>query len=108
MLEKNASPPVGDTLGTGNWSVPPKAILFGGAFGRPKLDEVRKWVADARGEARRRIPWIRVDSTLSKKDPRVDPEGYAVEVASRFKAQLARLNEEGKLERDGDDSMYDV
>jgi hypothetical protein len=50
----------------------------------------------------RRIPWLRVDSTLPH--PPLGPE-YAKAVVERVKAMLAKLEEEGKFDVE-DDSVY--
>jgi hypothetical protein len=102
LLRGQVPNPSSSALGTGNWTTPPVAALFGGAFGDADIELLRKRVADAGvdvGGAMRRIPWVRVDSR--KPAPPIGPE-YARAVALRMKEGLDKLHAEGKLSEEGD------
>lgn len=100
LLKGEVPSPSSSSLGSGNWSAFPKAIVFGGAYQDADVEELRKLVAATPGT--RRIPWLRVDSTLPHPPP--GPE-YAKAVVVRLKAMLAKLEEEGKFDVE-DDSVY--
>ncbi len=84
-------------LGSGNWSVFPKAILFGGGYTDNDIAAVRKAVAEVDGA--RKIPWLRVDVT--KPAPPVGP-GYGAAVVARAKEELKRLEAEGVFDSNDD------
>ncbi|KAJ7239800.1 hypothetical protein B0H12DRAFT_1025071 [Mycena haematopus] len=100
LLKGEVPNPSSSSLGSGDWSVFPKAIVFGGAYDDTQFEEVRKAVAKTSGT--KRIPWLCVDNNLPH--PPVGPD-YAVVVARRMKAMLNKLEGEGKFDVD-DDSIY--
>lgn len=108
LLFTNRVPePKSSSLGTGNWSVAPRAVVFGGAFSAADIEELRGLISGT--ENARRIPWLHADITLGTVSPPpfgVYKKEYADSVLQRMKAVLARLQEEGKLDGDGDDGLY--
>lgn len=85
-------------LGSGNWTTPPKAVVFGGAFTDDMIAHLQKLVAETKGA--RNIPWIRVNAQAVGPVPG-SPE-YAVAVTQRVKEALQRLDAEGKLDLEGE------
>ncbi|KAF8215623.1 hypothetical protein K438DRAFT_1560668 [Mycena galopus ATCC 62051] len=100
LLQGEVPSPSSSNLGSGNWSVFPKAIVFGGAYEDGQIEDLRKLVAETVGT--RRIPWLRVDNNLSH--PPIGPE-YAALIVERAKAMLSKLEGEGKFDVE-DDSIY--
>jgi hypothetical protein len=88
------------TLGSGDWTVPPRAFLLGGAYTDEDIQRLKELLEGTLGV--RSIPWLRVDS--SKPSPPIGPE-YAVAVVARFKEVLKKLEAEGKLNED-DGGVY--
>lgn len=85
-------------LGSGNWSTPPKAVVFGGAFTDDMIARLRALVSATRGA--RNIPWIRVNAQAVGPAPG-SPE-YAGAVTQRIKETLQRLDAQGKLDVAGE------
>ncbi|KAF8215627.1 hypothetical protein K438DRAFT_1798993 [Mycena galopus ATCC 62051] len=100
LLKGEVPNPSSSNLGSGNWSVFPKAVVFGGAYEDGQIEDLRKLVAETVGT--RRIPWLRVDSNLPH--PPIGPE-YAANIIERAKAMLGKLEGEGKLDVE-DDSIH--
>ncbi|KAJ6457361.1 hypothetical protein C8R45DRAFT_1033485 [Mycena sanguinolenta] len=100
LLKGEVPDPRSSSLGSGDWSTFPKAIVFGGAYEDAMIDAVRKAVAETSGT--KRIPWLRVDS--NRPHPPIGPE-YAAAIVARTKAMLAKLESEGKFDAE-DDSIY--
>lgn len=98
--------PPSSQIGTSNWSTPPKAIVFGGAFGESDIAELRALVANVDGT--RRIPWVYVDGPKPRPPVAGNEVGFAAFMAQRFKEGLNKLKEQGKFDRDGDDGVYTV
>lgn len=100
VLSGQSPPPHPDTstLGTGNHSRTPQAVLLGGAFDDAAIAALRNAVQDA-PEARR-VPWIGQDFTIDA-PPVTSPE-YIKAVVQRSKDKLSQLEREGKL-----DGSYD-
>ncbi|KAJ7871197.1 hypothetical protein B0H14DRAFT_2345337 [Mycena olivaceomarginata] len=101
LLKGEVPSPSSSSLGSGNWSAFPKAIVFGGAYEDSQIEEVRRAVAETAGT--KRIPWLRVDRNLPH-PPTGSPE-YAASVVERMKALLGKLQAEGKLDVE-DDSIH--
>lgn len=83
------------TLGTGNVSVRPKAIVLGGAFVETFEDvkrEVEKQMVEIGGS---KIAWCMHDA--SKPHPPIGPE-YGKAVLERCRELLGRLRDGGKLD----------
>lgn len=97
------------TVGSGNWSDPPRALLLGGAYQDDDIERLQKLVQASDGAAK--IPWLRVD--VSKRAPPAqDPDEnqareYGMDVARRMKETLNKLDVEGKLGQ-GNDGVYKV
>jgi hypothetical protein len=87
-------------LGSGDWTTPPRAVMFGGGYTDEEIEELRNLVGT--GETAVRIPWLRVDFSIPA--PPLGPE-YGKAVTQRGKALLDRLVQEGKLEQ-GNDEVY--
>ncbi|PSR85721.1 hypothetical protein BD289DRAFT_453124 [Coniella lustricola] len=85
-------------LGSGNWSTPPKAVVFGGAFTDDLIEKLQKLVAETKGS--RNIPWLRVNAKIVGPAPGT-PE-YAISVSLKVKEALQRFEAEGKLDVDGE------
>ncbi|KAF7347163.1 hypothetical protein MVEN_01470800 [Mycena venus] len=100
LLKGEVPSPSSSSLGSGNWSVFPKAILFGGAYKDEMIEDVRGAVAKT--AETKRIPWLRVDSNLPH--PPLGPE-YGAAIVERAKAILGKLEAEGKLDVE-DDSIH--
>ncbi|KAF7340990.1 hypothetical protein MSAN_02084400 [Mycena sanguinolenta] len=101
LLKGEVPSPSSSSLGSGNWSTFPKAVVFGGAYDDAQIEAVRKAVAEAPGT--KRIPWLRVDMRVPH--PPVDTPEYAVAVVGRMKALLGKLEGEGKFDAE-DDTVY--
>ncbi|KAF7340959.1 hypothetical protein MSAN_02081200 [Mycena sanguinolenta] len=100
LLKGEVPNPSSSSLGSGNWSTFPKAIVFGGAFEDAQIEALRKAVTETPGT--KRIPWLRVD--WSRPHPPIGPE-YAAAIVERTKAMLSKLESEGKFDVE-DDSIY--
>jgi hypothetical protein len=101
LLQNKVPEPASSSLGTGNWSAPPRALLIGGAYTDDDVASLRKLIDETEGNVRR-IPWLRVDS--SKPAPPLGPE-YGKAVVERAREALKRLEGEGKLTED-DGEVY--
>lgn len=101
LLSGRAPPSPSSTVGTGNWSTPPQALLLGGAYGDEDIDAMMKSVDQMDGAAK--IPWLRLDrtkSTLPPPPPQLNDEQaklYGMDIATRMKKTLDQLKSEGKL-----------
>lgn len=87
--------------------MPPRAIVFGGAFTLADILELRELASGI--ENRRRIPWLRADVALGNlpaPKPGVIDKAYSESILQRLKAMLGRLQGEGKLDGDGDEALY--
>lgn len=107
LLTNQVPDPKSSSIGTGNWAVPPRAIMFGGAFTLADILELRELASGI--ENRRRIPWLRADvalGTLPAPAPGVVDKAYSASIIQRLKAVLGRLKAEGKLDGDGDEELY--
>ncbi|TLD18464.1 hypothetical protein PspLS_10340 [Pyricularia sp. CBS 133598] len=92
----------------GKWepeSNPPAALLLGGAYTEDMVQKLRaslgygpddEAAATGSSPARRKIPWIKIDSAKSSFEPR-DPE-YPADVVRRLKEAVLKLQAEGKLD----------
>ncbi|KAM7196949.1 hypothetical protein V8F33_005831 [Rhypophila sp. PSN 637] len=85
---------------------PAQALILGGAYTDEIIAELRALVEEKQaaaaqeGRTIRQIPWIRIDSAKSKFPPS-EPDVYVPDVIARCKAELFKLDGEGKL--DGSD-----
>lgn len=107
LLTSQVPDPKSSSIGTGNWAVPPRAIVFGGAFTLADILALRELASGI--ENRRRIPWLRADVALGKLPapaPGVVDKAYSDSILQRMKATLGRLQGEGKLDGDGDEELY--
>lgn len=101
LLKGQAPPNPSTTLGSGNWSSPPQALLIGGAYQDKDIDEIVKLVEGIDGALD--IPWLRVDVTRTQgPGPSANPTpeqaaAYGKIVVQRMKDCLGKLKEEGKL-----------
>ena len=82
------------SIGSGDWSRAPQAVLFGNGYNADDLIRLRQLVAASPDG--RQIPWIHLDKTRATVATPGSDE-YAGEVASRAKEALQRLGDEGKL-----------
>ncbi|KAJ6512721.1 hypothetical protein C8R45DRAFT_796705, partial [Mycena sanguinolenta] len=94
LLLKGEVPSPSSSLGSGNWSTFPKAILFGGAYTDEQIEALRTSVANTPGT--KRIPWFRVDTSIPH--PPFRTEEYAAAIVARAKAMLSKLENDGKLD----------
>lgn len=99
LLKGGAPPNPSSTLGSGNWSSPPQALLIGGAYQDKDVEEVVKLAKSTDGAME--IPWLRIDSGKMQA-PTGQPtpeeaEKYGKAIVQRFKEGLTKLKEEGKL-----------
>ncbi|KAH8880576.1 hypothetical protein GQ53DRAFT_703759 [Thozetella sp. PMI_491] len=88
-------------LGSGNWSTPPKAVVFGGAWDDKSIADLRKAAAETPGT--RRIPWLRVDA--NKPHPPHNGPEYGKHIMERLRGLLKELESDGKL-NEGDDTVH--
>lgn len=99
LLKGSAPPNPSSTLGSGNWSSPPQALLIGGAYKDKDVEEVVKLAE--RTEGAMDIPWLRIDSgKMQPPSGEPTPEqamAYGKAIVQRFKEGLHKLKEEGKL-----------
>ncbi|KAG8158027.1 hypothetical protein KVR01_012299 [Diaporthe batatas] len=101
LLKGQAPPNPSTTLGTGNWSSPPQALLIGGAYQDKDIEEIVRLVEGINGALE--IPWLRLDVTKTEgpgPPPNPTPEQAAVYgkiVVQRMKDGLSNLKKEGKL-----------
>ncbi|KAK6969006.1 hypothetical protein R3P38DRAFT_2671605 [Favolaschia claudopus] len=102
LLKREVPKDPSSDLGSGNWDVFPKALVFGGAYKDEMIEDVRKAVAQTEGV--KRIPWLRVDNNKPHPPPETGAD-YASLIVSRLKAMLMKLEDEGKFDAD-DDSLY--
>ncbi|WYZ36758.1 hypothetical protein EsH8_II_000264 [Colletotrichum jinshuiense] len=104
LLTGQAPPshPETSSIGSGNYTVVPRAVVLGSAFDDAAVEVLRGAVANAQGA--RKVPWLRHD--LSKPSPPIGPE-YGKVVLARAKEALGKLEREGKLDGEhGDDEWY--
>lgn len=104
LLTGQAPPshPETSSIGSGNYTVVPRAVVLGSAFDDAAVEVLRGAVAKAQGA--RKVPWLRHD--LSKPSPPIGPE-YGKVVLARAKEALGKLEREGKLDGEhGDDEWY--
>ncbi|KAK0614533.1 hypothetical protein B0T14DRAFT_570463 [Immersiella caudata] len=104
LLRGEVPSPPSSAIGTGNWSVPPRAIIFGGAFTEENVKELKAKVYNGEGSPRK-IPWVAVDGSKPRLQLQGNEKNYMADIASRFKKGLAELKEEGKLDSDGADEV---
>lgn len=87
------------SLGTGNWSAPPRALLLGGAYQNEDIEKLQKLVNETEGAVK--IPWLRVDSSKGPPPSQAPTEAqareYGAKVSNRMKERLHALEAEGKL-----------
>ncbi|KAI3394956.1 hypothetical protein diail_2063 [Diaporthe ilicicola] len=99
LLTGKVPPNPSSTLGSGNWSSPPRALLIGGAYQDKDVEEVIKLAKSTDGAVE--IPWLRVDNTKMQTPPPEPTEeqaaAYGKAIVRRMKEGLGRLKEEGKL-----------
>lgn len=95
LLLKNQLPEKpSSNLGSGNWAVPPAAIVFGGAYDDETIDRLQKLIANTDGA--REIPWLRVDSTKPRSAVPGSPE-YASLICQQTKDLLAAFRSQDRL-----------
>ncbi|KAI8653552.1 hypothetical protein NCS55_01342300 [Fusarium keratoplasticum] len=82
------------TIGSGNYSQVPRAILLGGAFDEATIAPLRDAVKATSGA--RNVPWILQDLTLPA--PPVGTPEYSALMTKRSKDALVKLEQEGKLD----------
>lgn len=99
LLKGSAPPNPSSTLGSGNWSSPPQALLIGGAYQDKDVEEVVKLAKSTDGAME--IPWLRIDSRkMQAPTGQLTPEEaakYGKAIVQRFKEGLTKLEGEGKL-----------
>lgn len=96
VLAGNTPPPhpESSTIGSGNFSQVPRAVLLGGAFDERLIHSLHQAaLADPNA---RRVPWARMDKSRPGPLP-TDPE-YPKLVVQRSKAALIQLEKDGKLD----------
>ncbi|KAL0941234.1 uncharacterized protein CTRU02_203997 [Colletotrichum truncatum] len=87
------SHPDSSSIGTGNYTVPPRAVVLGSLFDEAGFTTIKNAVlADP---AAKNILWLRNDT--SKPGPPIGP-GYPESVIARVREAMARLEKEGKLD----------
>lgn len=102
LLTGKTPPNPKSSLGTRNWSEPPRALLLGGAYQQEDIERLQKVANGTEGAAV--IPWLRVDSTKGKPPPSIASsddhirKAYASAIVHRLKAKLNELHAEGKLQ----------
>lgn len=99
LLKGTVPPNPSSTLGSGNWSSPPQALLIGGAYQDKDVEDVVKLAKSTDGAME--IPWLRIDSRKMK-PPTGEPTpeeaaAYGKAIVQRFKDGLDKLKQEGKL-----------
>ncbi|KAK0638494.1 hypothetical protein B0T16DRAFT_462271 [Cercophora newfieldiana] len=104
LLKGEVPSPPSSSIGTGNWSTPPKAVVFGGAFTADNIKELRALVDGTEGNLRK-IPWVAVDGSKPRPEVRGNEQGYMAAMSKRFKKGLEELEAEGKLGADGADEV---
>ncbi|KAF4977323.1 hypothetical protein FZEAL_6146 [Fusarium zealandicum] len=82
------------SLGSGDYTKVPRAVLLGGAFDEEATAPLREAVRVTPNT--RSVPWVRLDSTKSA--PPVGSPEYAQAVTQRSKDALLRLEKDGKLD----------
>ncbi|KAK4443840.1 hypothetical protein QBC34DRAFT_310238 [Podospora aff. communis PSN243] len=104
LLKGEVPSPPSSAIGSGNWSTPPRAIIFGGAFSEDNVKELKAAVYSAGGSARK-IPWVAVDGSKPRLPIQGNEKNYMADIAERFKKGLGGLKAEGKLDGDGADDV---
>lgn len=99
LLKGGVPPNPSSTLGSGNWSSPPQALLIGGAYQDKDVEEVVRLAEGTEGAME--IPWLRIDSgKMQPPSGQPTPDqaaAYGKAIVQRFKDGLHKLKEEGKL-----------
>jgi hypothetical protein len=80
----------GATLGTGNHSQAPAAVVLGAGYDDAMVEEMM-----AACKSSKQVPWLRPDTT--KPAPPLGP-AYGKALVERVKVELKRLADEGKLD----------
>ncbi|RMJ18057.1 hypothetical protein CDV36_002283 [Fusarium kuroshium] len=88
------SHPESSTIGSGNYSQIPRAILLGGAFDEATIAPLRDAVRATSGS--RNVPWVLQDLTLPA--PPVGTPEYSALMTKRSKDALLKLGQDGKLD----------
>ncbi|RSM11820.1 hypothetical protein CDV31_006588 [Fusarium ambrosium] len=96
------SHPETSTIGSGNYSQIPRAILLGGAFDEATIAPLRDVVKATSGT--RNIPWVLQDLTLPA--PPVGTAEYSALMTKRSKDALLKLEQEGKLDGNHDGTEW--
>ncbi|EFX02786.1 hypothetical protein CMQ_2715 [Grosmannia clavigera kw1407] len=104
ILSRGEIPSPRNPHGTGDWSNPPKVIVFVAAYHDRDINTYRQLTGDASGENDKKLlPWLRVDRSIPA--PPIGPELVRT-LCARAKAKLAELNKEGKLVPGGSVDYY--
>jgi hypothetical protein len=88
------------SLGSGDLSTPPKAVVLGGAFDLETVDSMQKSINEVPGVVM--VPWLMFDK--EKPSPPIGPE-YGKHVVGRVKETLLGMEKEGKLDA-GDGGIF--
>lgn len=94
ILSRGEIPSPRNPHGTGDWSNPPKAVVFVAVYKDRDIDMYRKLTLEEAGDNPKLIPWLRVDKSIPA--PPVGPE-LVKALTIRAKEALRKLDEEGKL-----------
>lgn len=86
------------TIGSGNWSSSPRALVLGGTYTDELVDKILELVKNVPGAAD--IPWIRLENKVSGELTEEQAAAYGKQVVRRVKQGLDKLEKERKLAQD--------
>jgi hypothetical protein len=89
VLKGRRPPTTGSEIGSGNYSAPPKAIVFGGAYDDAAIGIILNSVGETS------IPLLKADQSIPM--PAIGPE-YGRIILERSQAKLAELEKERKFD----------
>ncbi|KAM0815297.1 hypothetical protein AB5N19_01091 [Seiridium cardinale] len=97
VLKGQEPPTKSSEIGSGNYSTPPKAIIFGGGYDGSATDEILSGIGSTN---------VLLKSDQSIPMPPIGPE-YGQKILERCKGKLGELTSTGKLdERQGGSFFY--
>ncbi|KAB8073440.1 hypothetical protein BDV29DRAFT_136889 [Aspergillus leporis] len=102
----SGSTPANDksSLGSKNYSAPPKAVILGGGYDDEAVTQLREAVTSSPGTVK--IPWLKADPEKTKAGPTPGSEEYCRAAASRMKYTLGSILARGDLESEDDETFY--